>query len=53
MTVTVHVVQRAQFGATPASVLTQYLPWALADGGVIAAAVAANVPIERASEKQG
>jgi Tol biopolymer transport system component len=46
ITVTVHIVNyvRQQFGTTPASVLGQYLPWALAAGGVIAAAVAVTVP---------
>lgn len=46
ITVTVHVVQyvRGQFGATPATMLGQYLPWTLAAGGVIAAAVGVTVP---------
>src|SRR5579872_129505 len=46
ITVTVHIVQyvRGQFGTAPASVLGQYLPWALAASGVIAAAVAVTVP---------
>ena len=49
ITVTVHIVQyvRGQFGTAPASVLGQYLPWALAAGGVIAAAVAVTLPLAR------
>jgi Tol biopolymer transport system component len=44
--VTVHVVHyvREQFGITAAGLLTQYIPWALAAAGVIAAVVALNVP---------
>lgn len=47
ITVTVHIVQyvRGQFGAAPASVLGQHLPWALAAAGVIAAAVAVTLPL--------
>ena len=46
ITVTVHLVNyvRGQFGAAPASLLRQYLPWGLAAGGLITAAVAVTVP---------
>ena len=44
--VTVHVVHyvQEQFGATAATVFGQYLPWALAAGGIIAAVIAMNRP---------
>lgn len=54
VTVTVHVVNyvRGQFGITPASLLGQYLPWALAASGLITAAVAALPDRHRAGRRR-
>src|SRR6185436_20636659 len=53
VTATVHIVHyiRGQFGSTSAGVLSQWLPWALAAAGVIAAAVMATVPFGRSDHR--
>lgn len=46
ITVSVHIVQyvRGQVGQTNSSWLSQYLPWAIVGGGVLAAGVALTIP---------